>query len=69
MARLGFPAGPVVNSPPANEGDMGSIPDLGRSYMLQGNQASVSQLLSLCSRAWEPQPLSPCAATSEARVP
>ena len=68
MARLGFPAGPVVKNPPANEGDMGSIPDLGRSYMLQGNQASVSQLLSLCSRAWEPQ-LSPRAATTEACVP
>ena len=26
------------------------------------------QLLSLCSRAWEPQLLSPCAATTEART-
>ena len=25
----------------------------------------MSQLLSLCSRAWEPQPLSPCVATTE----
>ena len=37
MAIVGFPAGLVVKNPPANEGDTGSIPDLGRSYMLQGN--------------------------------
>ena len=29
-----FPGGPVVKNPPANEGDTGSIPGLGRSYML-----------------------------------
>ena len=32
-----------------------SVPDLGRSHMLQGNQAHAPQLLSLCSRAQEPQ--------------
>ena len=31
----GFPGGPV--NPPANAGDMGSIPGLGRSHMLQRN--------------------------------
>ena len=29
----GFPAGPVVENPPANMGDTGSIPDLGGSHM------------------------------------
>ena len=28
-----FPGGPVVRSLPANAGDMGLIPGLGRSYM------------------------------------
>ena len=35
----GFPGGLVVKNPPANAGDMGSIPDLERSHMLQGNLA------------------------------
>ena len=34
---LGFPGGTVVKNPPANAGDMGSSPGLGRSYMLQSN--------------------------------
>ena len=29
----GFPSGSVVKNPPANKGDMDSIPDLGRSHM------------------------------------
>jgi len=33
----GFPGGSVVKNPAANVGDMGVIPDLGRSYMLRGN--------------------------------
>ena len=28
---MGFPGGSVVKNPPANAGDTGSIPDLGRS--------------------------------------
>ena len=28
-----FPGGPVVKNPPANAGDTGSIPGLGRSHM------------------------------------
>ena len=31
----GFPDGSLVNNPPANAGDRGSIPSLGRFYMLQ----------------------------------
>ena len=33
----GFPGGSVVKNLPANAGDTGSIPDLGRSHMLQSN--------------------------------
>ena len=34
---MDFPGGPVVKNPSANAGDMGSIPNLGRFHMLQGN--------------------------------
>ena len=37
VKERGFPSGSVVKNPPANAGDIGSIPDLGRSHMLQGN--------------------------------
>ena len=53
----GFPGGTVVKNPPANAGDSGLSPGLGRSHMPQSNQAHA------------PQPLSLCAATTEARVP
>ena len=33
----GFPGGSVVKNPPANVGDMGSIPDSGGSLMPQSN--------------------------------
>ena len=33
----GFPGGPVVKNPPANAGNMGSIPGSGRSHMPWGN--------------------------------
>ena len=32
-----FPGGAVVKNPPANAGDMGSSPGLGRSHMPQSN--------------------------------
>lgn len=32
-----FPSGPVVKNSPTNTGDMGSIPSLGGSHMLQNN--------------------------------
>ena len=32
-----FPGSPVVKNLPANAGDMGSIPGLGRSHVLQGS--------------------------------
>ena len=64
-----FPGGEVVKNPPASVGDMGSIPGLGGSHMPQSTWAHAPQLLSLHSRAHVPQLLSPCATTTEARVP
>ena len=48
---------------------MSSILDLGRSHMPQSNEALVPQLLSLRSRAWESQLLSPRTEITEAHVP
>ena len=59
----------VVENPPANAGDTGLSPGLGRSHMPRSNWAHVPQLLSLRSRASEPQLLSPHAATTAAHVP
>ena len=42
-----FPGGPVVKNSLANAGDVGSVPGLGRSHMLQGNEACASRLLKL----------------------
>ena len=47
---LGFPGGAVVESLPANAGDMGSSPGLGRSHMPRSNEVREPQLLSL--RDW-----------------
>ena len=33
----GFPSGSVVKNSSVNAGDMGSIPGMGRSHMLQSN--------------------------------
>ena len=35
--RMDFPGGSVVNNSPATAGDMGLIPDLGRSHMPHDN--------------------------------
>ena len=55
----GFPGGAVVENLPANSGDTGSSPGLGRSHMLRSNWARKPQLLSL--HVW-----SLCSATREA---
>ena len=57
----GFPGGAVVESLPANAGDMGLSPGLGRSHMPQSNWAREPQLLS--PRVW-----SLCSATGEAAI-
>ena len=61
----GFHGGSLVKGLPASVGDTGLIPDLGRSHMPRSNWAHVLQLPSLCSRAWEPQLLSPNATARE----
>ena len=64
-----FPGGAVVKNPPASAGDTGSSPGPGRSHMPRSNSARVPQLLSLRSRAREPQLLSPRATTTKACAP
>ena len=56
---MGFPGGAVVKNPPANAEDTGSSPGPGRSHVLRSNSACAPQLLSLRSRAHEPQLLKP----------
>ena len=57
----GFPGGTVVENLPANAGDTGSSPGLGRSHMPQSDWAREPQLLSL--HVW-----SLCSATREAAM-
>ena len=57
----GFPGGAVVENLPANAGDKGSSPGLGRSHMPRSNWAPEPQLLSL--HVW-----SLCSATREAAI-
>ena len=57
----GFPGGAVVENLPANAGDTGSSPGLGRSHMPRSNLACEPQLLSL--HIW-----SLCSATREAAI-
>ena len=45
----------MVKNSPANAGDTGLIPGPRRSHMSRSSWARVPQLLSLCSRAREPQ--------------
>ena len=58
---MGFPGGAVVENLPANAGDTGSSPGLGRSHMPRSNWAHEPQLLSL--RIW-----SLCSTTREAAM-
>ena len=60
-SNSGFPGGAVVESLPANAGDMGSSPGLGRSHMPRSGWAREPQLLSL--RVW-----SLCSAIREAAI-
>ena len=59
----------MVKNLPANAGDTGSIPVLGRSHTLWSNYDHVTQLLSLCPRTGESQLLSPCVTTTKACTP
>ena len=43
----------MVKNPPANEGEMGSIPGVGRFHVPQGNYTCVPKLLKPVNlRAW-----------------
>ena len=59
MQNQGFPGGAVIKNAPAKEGDTGSSPGPGRSHVPRSNKAHAPQLLSLHSRAHEPQLLKP----------
>ena len=59
--KEGFPGGAVVESLPANAGDVGSRPGLGGSHMPWSNWACEPQLLSL--RVWSLCPAAREAAT------
>ena len=69
LKKEGFPDSTVVKNPPANAGDTGLSPGPGISHMPWSNEAHVLQLLSLRSRAHEPQLLSPHATTTEVHAP
>ena len=58
---MGFPGGAVVENLPANAGDTGSSPGLGRSHVPRSSWAREPQLLSL--HVW-----SLCSATREAAI-
>ena len=62
--ELDFPGGSVVKNPPANAGDTGSIPDVGRSHGQWSRYDYTPQLWSLSSRAREPQLLKPTGCNS-----
>ena len=66
---LGFSGGSVVKNLPVNVGDMDWISDPEKFHVPWGNQAQVSQLLSLNSRVQGLKQLSQCATVIEARVP
>ena len=55
----GFPGSSGVKNQHANAGDTGLTPDPGRSRVPQSNSPLAPELLSQCSRAWEPQLLKP----------
>ena len=59
--KLGFPGGAVVENLPANAGNTGSSPGLGRSHMPRSSWAREPQLLTL--RVW-----SLCPATGGAAI-
>ena len=58
-AKTGLPHGSVVKNLPTNAGHTASIPDPGRSYVLQTNEAQSVPTTSLRSRARELKVLKP----------
>jgi len=66
--KTGFSWWYTGKNPPANAGDLGSIPGLGGFHMPWSNKALVPQLLSLHFTVHEPRLQSLRAATTEAHV-
>ena len=56
-----FPSVSVAGNPPADAGDMGSVPGLGGFHIPLGSQAHAAQLLKLCSGDGELQLTGVCA--------
>ena len=50
----GFPGGAVVENLPANAGDMGLSPGLGRSHMRSEERRVGKECLRLCRSRWSP---------------
>ncbi|CAI9163920.1 unnamed protein product [Rangifer tarandus platyrhynchus] len=61
--------GSAVEPPPAEAGAPRSMPGLGRPRMPRNSSACGPQLLRLCSRAQEPQLVSPQATVPQAQAP
>ena len=59
VGEVDFPGGTVVKNLPVNAGDTGSSLGAGRSHMPRSSYDHAPQLLSLSSRACEPQLLKP----------
>ena len=67
---MDFPGGAVDKNLHASVGDTVLIPGLGRFHMLWSNYVHMPQLLKpVCPRAHTLQPLSQCAAATEACMP
>ena len=69
QTQKGFLVDLEVKNPPASAGDMGSIPDPGRSHIPETKASPRATLLSLCSRARVHNARSPPAPTAEAQRP
>ena len=50
----GFPGGAVVENLPANAGDTGSNPGLGRSHMPRSNRSEERRVGKECRSRWSP---------------
>ena len=59
IIQRGSPCGSMVKNPLVNAGDTSLSPGPGRSHMPRSNQTHAPQQLSMSSRGWEPQLLSP----------
>ena len=66
-SKQDFHDGVTDKNPPANAGDMGSIPGMGRSHMARSNGAHELQLLRLCAAKGEATAREGCAPQQKSR--